>query len=116
MSALKLKDEIKFGKYKGWKVEDIVYHQPGYIEWLAIERAKQGEEIFDKEVLEKLPGKERRAALLGIATAGKRVKNAGADKLRDTLQANAARLAEQAETTRETTARQEKTYADFGSW
>jgi hypothetical protein len=28
-----MEDSLRFGKYKDWAVEDVIDHDPGYLEW-----------------------------------------------------------------------------------
>lgn len=45
-----LEDELKFGKFKGEQIEDLLHDQPGYMAWLAEEDIVE----FEQEVLDKM--------------------------------------------------------------
>jgi hypothetical protein len=53
---MNLEGTLKFGKYKGQQVEDVVEDDPGYIRWLV----ENTDTHFDDEVLETLSKREAR--------------------------------------------------------
>lgn len=42
-----LTDVLKFGKYKGEQIEDLIYDDPGYISWLYEEEVIE----FDEDTI-----------------------------------------------------------------
>jgi len=48
--GLRLSDTMKFGKYKGEEIEDLLYDDPGYLVWLVEEEVVE----LDSEVIEQM--------------------------------------------------------------